>query len=145
MFSRCPNAAGSLADKTLIRVLVVDEHTLSRRGVSALLKTDMRFEVVAEAGDAREANRCATEKEQDVILLDNHLSGVKRWMRYSSFTRRTGCNRDRMGAREVRLMPQFCRLRRWTLWAELRRRVVSCAFWPELAQIRPQTARPVKQ
>ncbi len=59
-----------------IRVLVVDDHTLFRRGVIALLAGDARFAVVAEAGDAGEAQRRAAEAQPDVILLDNHLPGV---------------------------------------------------------------------
>ncbi len=59
-----------------IRVLVVDDHTLFRRGVIALLTGDARFTVVAEAGDAGEANRHAALTQPDVILLDNHLPGV---------------------------------------------------------------------
>lgn len=59
-----------------IRVLVVDDHTLFRRGVIALLAGDSRFVVVAEAGDAGDANRRAADTHPDVILLDNHLPGV---------------------------------------------------------------------
>jgi two-component system nitrate/nitrite response regulator NarL len=59
-----------------IRILVVDDHTLFRRGVIALLTADSRFDVVAEAGDAGEAYRRAAESQPDVILLDNHLPGV---------------------------------------------------------------------
>ncbi|MDO9286281.1 MAG: response regulator transcription factor [Aquabacterium sp.] len=59
-----------------IRVLVVDDHTLFRRGLIALLTGDGRFSVVAEAGDAGEAQRRAAETQPDVILLDNHLPGV---------------------------------------------------------------------
>ena len=59
-----------------IRVLVVDDHTLFRRGLTALLANDPRFEVVAEAGDAGEAQRRAAATHPDVILLDNHLPGV---------------------------------------------------------------------
>jgi two-component system nitrate/nitrite response regulator NarL len=60
----------------LIRVLVVDDHTLFRRGLRALLEADGRFEVVAEAGDAGEAQRHAAALRPEVILLDNHLPGV---------------------------------------------------------------------
>jgi len=59
-----------------IRVLVVDDHTLFRRGLTALLAGDMRFVVVGEAGDAGEAQRRAAALQPDVILLDNHLPGV---------------------------------------------------------------------
>lgn len=58
------------------RLLVVDDHTLFRRGLIALLASDERFEVVAEAGDAGEAYRRAADTQPDIILLDNHLPGV---------------------------------------------------------------------
>ena len=59
-----------------IRVLVVDDHTLFRRGLTALLAGDARFAVVGQAGDAGEAQRQAAALQPDVILLDNHLPGV---------------------------------------------------------------------
>ena len=60
-----------------IRVLVVDDHTLFRRGLIALLAGDTRFAVVGEAGDAGDAQRRAEQLQPDVILLDNHLPGVR--------------------------------------------------------------------
>ena len=60
-----------------IRILVVDDHTLFRRGLIALLSAQPQLEVVAEAGDAQEAQRRAAQTQPDVILLDNHLPGVK--------------------------------------------------------------------
>ncbi len=57
-------------------MLVVDDHTLFRRGLIALLADDARFEVVAQAGDASEAHRSAAAAQPDVILLDNHMPGV---------------------------------------------------------------------
>ncbi|MGE0805438.1 MAG: response regulator [Burkholderiaceae bacterium] len=59
-----------------IRILVVDDHTLFRRGLIALLAGDERFQVVAEAQDAGEACRCAAAYRPDLVLLDNHLPGV---------------------------------------------------------------------
>jgi len=64
----------TLPDK--IRILVVDDHTLFRRGLTALLQRDPQFEVVGDAGDASEAQRRAQELQPDEILLDNHLPGV---------------------------------------------------------------------
>lgn len=61
-----------------IQLLLVDDHNLFRRGLRALLSQDERFEVVGEAGDIGEALRCLAQAPQpDVILLDNHLPGVR--------------------------------------------------------------------
>ncbi len=59
-----------------IRILVVDDHTLFRRGLTALLSRDPQFEVVGDAADAGEAQRRAQALQPDLILLDNHLPGV---------------------------------------------------------------------
>ncbi len=59
-----------------IRILVVDDHTLFRRGLTALLARDPRFLVVGDAGDAGEAQRRAHSLQPDAILLDNHMPGV---------------------------------------------------------------------
>ena len=61
---------------TPIRILVVDDHTLFRRGLTALLSRDPRLCVVGDAADAGQAQRKAQELQPDVILLDNHLPGV---------------------------------------------------------------------
>jgi two-component system nitrate/nitrite response regulator NarL len=59
-----------------IRLLVVDDHTLFRRGLTALLGQYPDLEVAGEAGDAGEAQRRALALQPQVILLDNHLPGV---------------------------------------------------------------------
>jgi two-component system nitrate/nitrite response regulator NarL len=59
-----------------IRILVVDDHTLFRRGLTALLARDAGLLVVGDAADAGQALRRAKELQPDVILLDNHLPGV---------------------------------------------------------------------
>lgn len=59
-----------------VRILVVDDHTLFRRGLTALLARDPQLAVVGDAADAGQAQRKAQELQPDVILLDNHLPGV---------------------------------------------------------------------
>jgi two-component system nitrate/nitrite response regulator NarL len=59
-----------------IRLLVVDDHTLFRRGLIALLSQHDRLAVVGEAADAGQAQRLAGERDPDLVLLDNHLPGV---------------------------------------------------------------------
>ena len=59
-----------------VTLLVVDDHTLFRRGLIALLGQDAGLHVVGEAGDAAEALRLVPTLQPDVILLDNHLPGV---------------------------------------------------------------------
>ncbi|MDB5929475.1 MAG: two component transcriptional regulator, LuxR family [Polaromonas sp.] len=59
-----------------ISLLVVDDHTLFRRGLIALLSEDERFKVTGQAGDIGEALRCVARSRPDLVLLDNHLPGV---------------------------------------------------------------------
>jgi two-component system nitrate/nitrite response regulator NarL len=53
-----------------IRVLIVDDHHLFRRGVSALLAEREDIEVAGEATNGREAIERARELMPDVILMD---------------------------------------------------------------------------
>ena len=66
----------STHSQNTIRILVVDDHTLFRRGLTALLARDPELVVVGDAADAGQAQRKAQELQPDVILLDNHLPGV---------------------------------------------------------------------
>ncbi len=60
-----------------IQLLIVDDHSLFRRGLKALLSQDGRFEVSGEASDMGEALRSTRQVLPDIILLDNHLPGVR--------------------------------------------------------------------
>ncbi len=53
-----------------IRVLVVDDHLLLRKGVAAVLEDEPDIEVVAEAANGREAVEAFLEKRPDVTLMD---------------------------------------------------------------------------
>ena len=59
-----------------VRILVVDDHSLFRRGLTALLARDPGLLVIGDAADAGQAQRKAQELQPDLILLDNHLPGV---------------------------------------------------------------------
>jgi DNA-binding NarL/FixJ family response regulator len=53
-----------------LRVLLVDDHILFRKGVASLLASHKDMEVVGEAGDGVEAVVRARETVPDVILMD---------------------------------------------------------------------------
>lgn len=59
----------------LVRVLVIDDHTLIRAGITALLERMEHIEVVGEAGDGTEAMKLIQELRPDVVLLDLQMPG----------------------------------------------------------------------
>jgi DNA-binding NarL/FixJ family response regulator len=56
-----------------IRVLLVDDHALVRRGFRRLLEDDAAVEVVGEASDGLEAEEVARRVRPDVVVLDYAL------------------------------------------------------------------------
>ncbi len=54
----------------MIRVLIVDDHAIVRKGIRALLSESGGFEIVAEVADGREAVVVAAQTQPDVILMD---------------------------------------------------------------------------
>jgi two-component system response regulator NreC len=60
----------------MIRVVVVDDHTLMRQGLVGLLDEDPDLVVVGQAGDASSALDIIEETRPDVVLMDVGLPGV---------------------------------------------------------------------
>jgi DNA-binding NarL/FixJ family response regulator len=53
-----------------ITLLLVDDHTVVRQGLRALLVNQPDFEIAGEAGDGRQAVKLAQELTPDVVLMD---------------------------------------------------------------------------
>ena len=63
-----------------IKILLADDHVVMRRGIRALLERRDEFEVVAEAGNGREAVELAELHSPDVVVVDiamPHLNGIE--------------------------------------------------------------------
>jgi DNA-binding NarL/FixJ family response regulator len=54
----------------VVRILVADDHPLTRDGIKAALSMDDELEVVAEACDGQEAVSLAESVRPDVVLMD---------------------------------------------------------------------------
>jgi two-component system, NarL family, invasion response regulator UvrY len=67
--SRIP-AGGRMENKTMIRVLVVDDHQVVRRGLKQVLGEETDMEVVREASNASELLDMMSECVWDVVVLD---------------------------------------------------------------------------
>lgn len=53
-----------------IKVMIVDDHALFRRGLQMVLEAEADIEVVAESGDGADAVEKAKQTNPDVILMD---------------------------------------------------------------------------
>ena len=59
-----------------VRLLVVDDHTVVRAGIVALLGLEADLLVVAEADDGGDVVRLVAEHAPDVVLMDLRMPGM---------------------------------------------------------------------
>ncbi len=59
-----------MSTEPVIRVLCVDDHPLVRKGIASILANEADMELVAEAGNGREAVDMFRELRPDVVLMD---------------------------------------------------------------------------
>jgi NarL family two-component system response regulator LiaR len=59
-----------------IRIMIVDDHTMVRGGLRLFLSSHDDLEVVAEAGDGKEAIVLCSQVQPDVILMDVVMPGI---------------------------------------------------------------------
>lgn len=62
--------------RDVIRVLIVDDSATMRRLLRSVIDADPRFEVVGEAGDARQARAAVKDLDPDVMTLDVEMPGM---------------------------------------------------------------------
>lgn len=58
------------------RIVIVDDHTLLRAGLRALLTQDPNIEIVGEADNGRDATRVIATLEPDLVLMDISMPGM---------------------------------------------------------------------
>ena len=59
-----------------IRVLLIDDHPLFRKGVGQIISDDPSFEIVGEAASGQEGIDLALEVKPDLVLLDLNMKGM---------------------------------------------------------------------
>ena len=76
-----------------ISVLLVDDHTVVRQGLRALLSQEEDIEVIGEAENGRQAVQMASKTAPDVVVMDvvmplmNGLEGTRQMMKYVPSTK----------------------------------------------------------
>lgn len=80
-------------EKTKIRVLVLDDHSIVREGVRMILENDDQFQIIGETANTVDMLRLVEQNRPDVVLLDialaegNSLLAIPKILEKSSETR----------------------------------------------------------
>ncbi|EGL53471.1 MAG: two-component system response regulator NarL [Pseudomonadota bacterium] len=61
---------------TIIRILIIDDHPLFRKGVGQIISDEPNFEVVGEAASGLEGIELAQQLNPDLVLLDLNMKGI---------------------------------------------------------------------
>ncbi|MGC7590346.1 response regulator [Bisgaard Taxon 46] len=59
-----------------MKVLIIDDHPLMRRGIKHLIELDESFSVVGDAGNGSEGITLALQTQPDLIILDLNMKGL---------------------------------------------------------------------
>lgn len=60
----------------MIKVMLIDDHALFRRGVRQIMSDDSNFEIVGEAASGAEGLACALTLQPDMVLIDLNMKGM---------------------------------------------------------------------
>src|SRR5437773_1488022 len=75
-FQNETTALATLRSAMKIRVLIVDDHPVVRKGLRACLARKAHLKVVGEASDGEEALRKIRDLAPDVVLMDISMPGM---------------------------------------------------------------------
>ncbi|MDC2826054.1 response regulator [Rodentibacter pneumotropicus] len=59
-----------------LKVLLIDDHPLMRRGIKQLIELEEHFEVIADVGSGAEGISVALQTSPDLIILDLNMKGL---------------------------------------------------------------------
>jgi DNA-binding NarL/FixJ family response regulator len=62
-------------EKSIIKIILVDDHPLIRMGIKKVIEIYNDVEIVGETGDANEAISLARNLEPDIVVVDISLAG----------------------------------------------------------------------
>jgi len=71
-----PGRTAALTSRKQLRILLVDDHAIVRRGIRQLIDIQDDMTVVAEAADGREAVAMADQVRPDLIVMDLAMPGM---------------------------------------------------------------------